>query len=452
MPPARTQVACPNCRMPVTTMVEQVFDVAQDASARQRFLSGRFNMIDCPNCHYQGQMSTPLLYHDPDKELLLSFVPMELGLPQMEQEKLLGRLMNEVINKLPQEKRKAYLLNPKPALTLQGMVERVLEAEGVTREMLDAQKAKVQLLQTLLAASDEQLPELIRQNDAQVDSVLLQMLSASAEATASSGNQAGAQKMATLQASLLEHSTFGQQVLKRQETLQTVGQELQKLGRQLTPDKLLELVISAAGDEDRLAAYVSYARPGMDYAFFEALTRRVDRAEGAEKERLAQARDRLLELTQQVDRAAQAQLEEATNLLRTLMEAPDPRQAVLDHLPEIDDAFLSVLNVNLEAAQRAKRQDVAERLMRVSDAVTAVMQEAAPPELHFINELLQIEPAEAAEVELRRRSAEINHDLVETMGYLGENLRQNGQAALADRLDKLRSVAVGELMKANWQK
>jgi hypothetical protein len=452
MPPVRTQVACPNCRMPVTTSLEQVFDVSQDPSAKQRFLSGRFNLIDCPNCHYQGQVSSPLLYHDPDKELLMSLVPMELGLPQMEQEKLLGRLMNEVISKLPPEKRKGYLLNPKPAFTLQGMLERVLEAEGVTKEMLDAQRAKVQLLQTLLSTPDEQVPDVIRQHDAEIDATLMQMLSASAEATANSGNQAGASKMAALQNHLLEHSTFGGEVRQRQQTLQSVAQELQALGRKLTPDKLLELVVNAAGDDDRLAAYVSFARPAMDYAFFEALTRRIDRAKSPDKEGLAAARDKLLEMTRQIDQAAQAQMADATTLLRTLMEAPDPRQAVMDNLPRIDETFLNVLNVNIEAAQRAKRQDVVDRLMVVSDAVMNAMQEAAPPELRLINELLQMPSADEAEAALRRRASEINQDLVDTMTYIGDNLRQSGQTALAERLDKLRSVAVGVLMKANWQK
>ena len=133
MPPIKTTVSCPNCRMPVPATLEQLFDLNQDPTAKERFLSGRFNMIQCPNCGYKGQVSGPLLYHDPTKELLLSYVPMDLGLPQAEQEKLLGRLMNEVINKLPTEKRKGYLLNPKQAFTLQGMIERVLEGDGVTK-------------------------------------------------------------------------------------------------------------------------------------------------------------------------------------------------------------------------------------------------------------------------------------------------------------------------------
>ena len=451
MPPVRTQVSCPQCRMPVTANLEQIFDVAQDPSAKQRFMSGRFNVINCPNCRYQGQVATPLLYHDPGKELFMTFVPMELGLPQNEQERVIGKMMNDVINKLPPERRKGYLLNPKPAFTLPGMIERVLEGEGITKEVLEAQRGKVQLLQSLLSAPEDQWPTLIQQNDANVDTTLFQLLSGSAEATAAGGNQAGAEKMMTLQAALIQNSTFGAQLRRRQEVLQEVARELQALAQQLTPDKLLELV-TQTDDEDRLAAYVSYARPGMDYAFFEALTRRIDKAQGADKERLTKIRERLLALTTQVDQATQARMAEATALLQKILQAPDPRAAIAENLARIDDTFMTVLSLNVEAAERANRKDVVERLTRLNEEIMAVMQEAAPPELQFINDLLQMETEAAAEEALKAQAGQVTPEMVETMAYVGESLRQNGQDAMAERLERLRAAAVGELMKANWQR
>lgn len=451
MPSVRTQVSCPQCRTPVQATLEQIFDVAQDPSAKQRFMSGRFNTINCPNCRYQGQVASPLLYHDPDRELLMTFVPMELGLPQMEQERLIGRMMNEVINKLPQEKRKGYLLSPKPAFTLQGMIERVLEGEGITKEMLEAQRGKVQLLQSLLSAPEAEWPLLMQQNDANIDASLFQLLSSSAEATAAGGNQAGAEKMMALQSALIQHSTFGAQLRKRQEVLQDVARELQALGEQLTPDKLLALVTKSEAD-DRLAAYVSYARPAMDYAFFEALTRRIDKAQGEDKERLTRTREKLLTLTAQVDQATQARMAEASELLQKILQSPDSGRAIAENLQRIDDTFLSVLSLNVEAAERANRKDVVERLTRLNDEIMAVMQAAAPPELQFINDLLQMESDEAAEAGLKAQAAQITPELVEAMAYVGDSLRQNGQASTAERLERLRAAAVGELMKANWQR
>jgi hypothetical protein len=396
-------------------------------------------------------VATPLLYHDPDKELFLSFVPMELGLPQAEQERIIGKLMNDVINNLPQEKRKGYLLTPKPALTLQGMMDRVLEGEGITREMMEAQKAKAQLVQQLLTTPEEQLPALVKERDAELDYAFFQILTASAEGQAAEGNQNGAQRLLNLRNKLLELSAFGAQARQRQQMLEDTARELQTLGDKLTRDKLLELVLKAESD-DKLAAYVSLARPGMDYTLFEALTKRIDKAQGAEKDRLAHIRDTLLQLTKDVDQATKAQMEEASQLLRQLLEAPDLSQALMDNLPRIDDAFMAVLNLNLEAAQKAGRPDVLERLNQIQAAIMQLIQESSPPEIHFINELMQIEAEEVAVAVLKKRASEINQPLVDAMTYLVENLRQSGQPEAAERLDRLRGVALGELMAANWKK
>jgi flagellar basal body-associated protein FliL len=134
------------------------------------------------------------------------------------------------------------------------------------------------------------------------------------------------------------------------------------------------------------------------------------------------------------------------------MEAEGLGQVVVDNLHAIDETFLAVLNMNIEAAQRAKRPDIVERMTRIHDAIMRLMQEAAPPEVRWINELLQMESDSAALEALKQRSAEINQELIDTMAYIGQSLRQSGQEQMAERLEMLRSQAVGEKMKANWKK
>jgi hypothetical protein len=452
MPPIKTQISCPQCRMPVVVTLEQLFDATQDPAAKNRFLSGRFNFIDCPNCHYQGQAATPILYHDADKELLMSFVPMELGLPQAEQEKIIGKLMNEVVNKLPMEKRKGYLLNPKPAFTLQGLIDRVLEGEGITKEMMEAQRAKIQLVQKFIQTPEDQWAELATANDAQMDAEFFQLITASAEATAQAGNQAGAQTLLTLQNKLVKLSSYGAKLVRQQATLKAAADELQALGEGLTRDKLLELMLNA--DDEKAVAFVSLARQGLDYAFFEALTRRVDRAQGADRERLTHLREVLLQATAAIDQAMQAQMNEASTLLRSLLDAPDLEAALQESLPAIDDTFMAVLNANVEAAQKAgpKGQEVLQRLNQIGDAIAQLLEEAAPPEIKFINELMEIESEAEATAALKQRSADITPQLISAMNYIEENLRRSGQTEMADRLERLRGVALGESMAANWKK
>jgi hypothetical protein len=143
----QTQIACPRCRQPIAANVEQLFDVTQDPQAKQRLLGGVSNMARCPHCGYQGRLATPIVYHDNDKELLLTFFPPELSMPLNEQERLIGPLIKQVTDRLPAEKRKGYLLNPIPNLTYESMIQTILGKDGITPEMLKEQQDRVQVIE-----------------------------------------------------------------------------------------------------------------------------------------------------------------------------------------------------------------------------------------------------------------------------------------------------------------
>lgn len=450
MPPIRTMMSCPQCRQPVQVELEQLFDVTQDPNAKRRFLNGQFNLINCPNCRYQGQASTFLLYHDNDKELLMSYVPMTLGLPQAEQEKIIGKLVTEVVNKLPQEKRKGYLFNPKPALTIQNMMDRILEADGVTKDMMDAQRGKANLLQSLLNTPDEQLEAKIKEHDAELDEITLQMLSASIQATAQGGNVAAARKMADLQNQIIAHSSYGAKLRDQQAQMQAAMREMQELGDQLTPNKIMEMILTADSDE-KLAVYVSLGRPLLDYGFFESLTRRIDRAASPDKERLTQLRDKVLSMTQQMDEAAKARVQAAAEVLKRLMDAPNLNQAIAENAEAIDDTFMAVLTENLNAARQANRLDVAAKLARVNETINQLMEQSAPPEVKFINQLLEMKTDAEAEAEMFRRPAEMTPEFLQTLTYLAEQMRQGKREDLATRLDHLYEAALSAQMTANWK-
>src|SRR6185369_10525983 len=161
MQPRGLQITCPNCRQPFSAILEQIIDVSRDPQAKARLLAGRTNVVTCPNCGYQTMVSTPLVYHDATKELLLIYVPMELNLPRQEQERLIGSMSNAIMSSLPQDQRKGYLLTPKMMLSLQGMIEIILEADGITKDVIEAQRAKMRLVETFLQTDPDTLPELV---------------------------------------------------------------------------------------------------------------------------------------------------------------------------------------------------------------------------------------------------------------------------------------------------
>ncbi|MCK4692781.1 MAG: CpXC domain-containing protein, partial [Anaerolineales bacterium] len=107
-----TQIQCPSCKSPIQAPLEQLIDVGDDASAKARLLSGSLNRVQCPACGFEGQISSPLVYHDPEHELLLTYFPIELNVPKNEQERIIGKIINQAVNRLPPEKKKGYLFQP----------------------------------------------------------------------------------------------------------------------------------------------------------------------------------------------------------------------------------------------------------------------------------------------------------------------------------------------------
>ena len=101
----------------------------------------------------------------------------------------LESLIKKAMDDLPPEKRKSYLFRPQTMLTQQRLFETILGADGITPEMIKSQQEKLHLLQQLLGASAEGLPEMIRQNDEKIDEEVFMLLSRLAQASAAAGDR-----------------------------------------------------------------------------------------------------------------------------------------------------------------------------------------------------------------------------------------------------------------------
>src|SRR5512138_1801277 len=302
----QTQIACPRCRQPITANVEQLFDVTQDPQAKQRLLGGISNMARCPHCGYQGRLATPIVYHDNEKELLLTYFPPELSVPLNEQERIIGPLIKQVMDRLPPEKRKAYLLKPVPNLTYESMIQTILGKDGITPEMLKEQQDRVALIERLLQASSPDVrSEIIKQNANLFDEQFFALFSRLAQSAAASGQEPVARAMVDIQSQLLEETEFGRGLKESVGELEAATKALQEAGQGLTREKLLDLIIGAPNDA-RVRAYVNLARNGMDYEFFQLLSNRIDKASGDEKTRLEGLREKLLNFTNEMDKQLEA--------------------------------------------------------------------------------------------------------------------------------------------------
>ncbi len=443
----KTRINCPNCHQPILAEIDQLFDVGQDPTAKQKILSGTFNFASCPNCGYKGMIATPLVYHDPDKSLLLTYFPPELSLPVNEQERIIGPIITRITNSLPQEKRKAYLFQPQAMLTLQTMVERILAADGITKEMIQAQQERMSLLQRLINASDETIAEMAVKDDKLFDSEFFNLLNRLTEASAVNGDQESVKRLGDLQKKLLEKTTFGAQVQEQSKDVEAAIQTLQSAGKSLTREKLLEMVIKAP-NETQLSVLASLGRPGMDYEFFKLLSDRIDRARADGRERLIKLRDQLLEMTRAIDKQMEQRLMQARKNLNAIVQSKDIKANMEQNLAIVDEFFVQVFNDEMEAARKAGDLEKIGKLKQVEEVVDKAS--APPPEVALIQELLEAAGSDAElNKQLEAHRAEVTPEFMDILSSLLVRAESGEDAELRSRMNKVFSAALRITMSAN---
>ena len=448
----QTQIACQNCRQMIRANVEQLFDVTQDPQAKQRLLGGISNMARCPHCGYQGRLATPIVYHDNDKELLLTFFPPELSVPLNEQERIIGPLIKKVTDSLPAEKRKGYLLNPSPNLTYESMVKVILGKDGVTPEMLKEQQDRVQVIERLLqATSPDVRSEIIKQNILLFDEQFFALFSRLAQSAAQSGQEPTARAMIELQKQLLEETEFGRQLKESVGELESAQKSLQEAGQGLTREKLLELIISSP-NEARLRGYVTLARQGMDYQFFQLLTEKIDKAGEEEKAQLESIREKLLDMTNEMDKQVEARYKQAQEFVESLLVQDDIVKAVRDNLDGFTQDSVDLVNQLLR--QASEKNDYT-RMGKLQKMVEVLREVSTPPEVAFVEQLLDAPDQETLEKMLEANKANLNDQFMQALIGLVAQVDQaaeqgNPEAkALSDKVNVIYKTALKFSMKQN---
>lgn len=447
-------VDCPNCGHRFGAILESIIDGGRDPNAKARFLSGRTNVLQCPNCGTVFQIAVPLVYHDGPNDLLIAFFPQELNYPKEGRERIMGEMTRAIMNSLPQEERRGYLFNPVTALTLDGMIEMVLEKDGITKEMIDSQREKGRLVETFLMASSDTLADLILQHDAELDDMFFQMMTLSAEMELSNGNANGANQIIARRDEVMQQSSYGQDAMRRageQDTaIQEVMDGLNGLGQQPTIEDFLDLVERYADSDDHLQALVGLTRPSLDYNFFLALEQRIKQVEDQQRAtKLDEMRERLLELANTLDQQQQALISNAQNLLRDILNAEDVDDAIEQRLGMIDDLFLGVLGATIQSAEQNRDLITSSRLKTLQEKLLARLQASAPPEVQFINQVLQTEDQLEARLLLSDRVPEFGETLIYALDALVDNLSQRGGADhIVERLLEIRDDASKILSEA----
>lgn len=420
--PQPVQMTCPACGTPFRAGIYTLVDVTEQPELKPALLGGQLNVAVCPNCRTASMLGAPLVYHDAAKQLCLVYFPQELNASPQDQERFVGEATTFIMRSLPQDAPRAYLLAPRRFLTLPSLLDAVLEADGISRETLDRQRAHVELISELAGAvaDDEQFNALAEARAAELTPELFATLAAFIEATPP------------------EQADSRDLLLAVQARLVELAGDPEAPGDEEVAEAVERL---SAAPDDELEFAVAELRPVIDYGFFQAWTDRIDAATAAgqpdEAERLTARRARILAIVEELDSQAQAMFEAGSAVLNEVMNAPDPLAALHERADRVDESFLMVLSANAGAAQRAGRGDLVEVMEQLAEATAAIIQGRLTPEDRFINELLMAETPRDATGLLRKNVAKINGDLVKRLNELAEQEEKRANKPVAERLRQL---------------
>ncbi len=435
-PSMPTQIRCPHCDTPFIMEVRSIVDIGEQPELKEQLLRGQLNVAECPSCHSAVALSAPLLYHDPEKELLVSFIPAEMGLTADQQEQYIGSLVKTVMDSLPPEERKGYFLQPKAALTMASLIDTILEADGVSREELDQHRARVRLLQTLYDALDDEktFGELVQEHKSELTYEFFVMLTSLIDA-ADEQTEDDDNRLAVLREKLLE---------RVQPTMPQMASEAE------SPDELIRMLQDA--NEESFSALVAINRPKLDYAFFQALTSRLEAAEGAgdaeEVERLSSLRQRILDEIDAQNRMVQDAEDQAGLLMMQMLEvdADNLREALREHKDEIDGVFISVLSRYQQAAARRNDTARAGKLEAILHAALGVMEEGLPPEARLVNQLARASYPEETSTLLEESRGLLSDEFLQSLDRLIEGLAESDRdAEVASHLRQVREQAAAKM-------
>lgn len=71
----KQSVKCPKCAQMSDVTVWSSITVKDSPDLKSDLLSGKINMFKCPSCEHFALMPHPMLYHDAEKKLMISFSP-----------------------------------------------------------------------------------------------------------------------------------------------------------------------------------------------------------------------------------------------------------------------------------------------------------------------------------------------------------------------------------------
>lgn len=439
----QTQITCPNCRTLYAAEVFQLIDVGQQPEIKEYVLSGELNMAVCPQCGAAGQIASPLVYHDPAHELFMTFVPPEMNMDHFQREQLIGGMVRKVMDATPPEKRKAYMLQPQTILTYQTFMEKILETEGITKEMIERQRKQSELLSKLANADKDVRDYLIGENKALLDEGFFALLQQIIDMSSRMNDSAQMVKLTNLRAKLMVDTPAGKEIEKRQIALHAFNREAKAQGG-VSAELLLKHILRNEQDDAIVDALVMTGQGGLRYEFFRQMSEEVERREQAgdlaAAQRLIDIRTRLVKVHDEIREQSNRMLAQAAETLELILQAPDMRTAVSENFERLDDAFMYFLISRINQAAEMGNQEQVATLQGVQELIVTQAESAVPPEIRLLNELLEADADEERNAILDENPQMVAVEILQVLDAVQQQVEQQGEADVLGRIQAVKAL------------
>ncbi len=416
-----TTIACPSCQTPLRVQITNIIDADAQPQLKSLLLGGRLNSGTCPSCGTPVALAAPLVYHDMGKQFCFVHIPQQLlaSANANEIEKFVGSVTNMLMNALPPDAPKGYLLAPKRFLTMQTLIEAVFEGDGITKEMLDTQRKRVELISAMLDAmqnGDAALYEVMQKNSTAIDEEFTNTLNAFIEASQMNGDPQGIALLSQLQSKLAQfaggEATFAY-------------------------EQMIEQLLNAADDDARKAIVITN-QDVVDYTFFDIIKTRIEAAQSVGNDQLVAELTHIQEFVVTVYQQLQADLEQAFikagETLDAVFGAEDLDAALRAHVANLDDVFVNLVAGQITMAERAGDAETVARLMQIAERTPQIIESALSPEDRVVNALLS---AENPTKYIRENIGDITGAVVKRLNETAEELTGKGKTEEAERVRRI---------------
>ena len=448
----KIQTSCPNCRQPLVAEIQQVIDVKENPQLKELLLAGGLNVVRCQVCGFQGPLPVPLVYHDREKELLLTFTPPDPGKTMEEKESALAPLLKQVTDSLKPEERKGYLFQPQAMLTMNNLVKNVLNADGITEEMIEAQQEQMRLLDKLFSQEGDVLRQTVRDNEDKFDREFFALFAEIAQRILTTQDEKSLERIRAVQDILIEETKVGKEIREEAEEIRAATKSLEALGKNLTRASLLELVVQAPTIE-RVKALASLVGQAMDYEFFQMFTDRIEKTDQDKRKELVEKRNLLLKISEDIRKQIEERLENATKIINEILDSESVEDELTRNLPYIDQIFVDALARELQEAETKGNEARTEKINQILQILQRL---SSPPELETVEKLLE---ASEDPTKLAKAISEIDVELlprvIEYLSSIVSNYEEQlasdpaeGKEQLETTLKELKNVFNGVLKKS----